>query len=117
SFDSVFTQPGSLQYQFPSDAVFDSNGNLLTANLGPTYPPELGGPGTDGAIFKFNSDGSFSQDLTSVSFPSVSGVTNFSPSQIAINLTYSAPTASAGSPYDIFIGQSLTFHASSTSSD
>jgi hypothetical protein len=28
---------------------------LLTANLGLTYPPEFGGPGTDGSIFQFTS--------------------------------------------------------------
>src|SRR5581483_3788732 len=48
SFDVVYAKPnsggqGNLQFQFPSDAVFDSQGQLDTANLGPAHPPGLMG--------------------------------------------------------------------------
>ena len=88
AFDEVFTQPSSaLQFQFPSDALFTTTGDLLTANLGPTYPVDFGGPGTSGSITEFNPDGTFNQVLTANSFPAdtTTGVTNFSPSQFAIN--------------------------------
>jgi hypothetical protein len=94
SFDTVFTQPnaagqGNLLYQFPSDAVFDTQGNLLTANLGATYPPNLAG-----SIYQFGSNGVFNQTLVSSSqFPSTgSGTSGISPSQLA--LFASPPTIS-----------------------
>jgi hypothetical protein len=44
TFNEVFTQPSSsLEFQFPSTAVFNGQGDLLTANLGPAYPPNLQG--------------------------------------------------------------------------
>src|SRR5262249_18430817 len=66
SFDEVFTQPTStLMLQFPSDALFDPQGHLLTANLGPAHPPNL-----QGSIDQFASDGTFIQTLVSSSlFP------------------------------------------------
>jgi hypothetical protein len=118
TFDAVFTSPStSLQAQFPSDAVFAENGNILTANLGPTFPVALGGPGTSGAISEFYSDGSFKQSLTSSSFPAdpSTGVTNFSPSQLTLYLGNRAPTASAGGSYSVVEGQSLTLNAGGSS--
>src|SRR5262249_62171669 len=73
SFDAVFTSPAtSLQFAFPSDALFTTEGKLLTANLGPTYPVSFGGPGTSGAIAEFDASGVFSRILTAVSFPAAS---------------------------------------------
>src|SRR5262249_35293340 len=37
------SDPGNLLFQFPSDALFDAQGHLVTANLGPAYPPDLAG--------------------------------------------------------------------------
>jgi hypothetical protein len=81
TFLNVFTHPGSsLLNQFPSDAVFLDNGNLLTANLGPTFAPN-----TSGSITEFNPDGSFNQVLTSSAFPpAANGVTHISPTQITV---------------------------------
>src|SRR5262249_37981673 len=65
SFDTVYTQTnstaqGSLTNQFPSDAVFDSQGNLITANLGLTFPPA-----TQGSIYQYGPTGVFAQTLVS----------------------------------------------------
>jgi hypothetical protein len=114
AFDKVFTQPPSaLQFQFPSDVAFTAGGDLLTADLGPTYPPSFGGPGTSGAILDFSAAGSFRKDLTATSFPanSKTGVTNFSPSQLALNVGDRAPAANAGGPYLVTKGESLTLNA------
>jgi hypothetical protein len=99
SFDTVFTHTngsgqGSLTNQFPSDAVFDSQGNLITANLGPTYPPT-----TSGSIYQYTSSGVFSQTLVSSSqFPSTgSGTSGISPSELALapspSVTITSPAA------------------------
>jgi hypothetical protein len=96
SFDTVFTQTsGALQFQFPSDALFLANGDLLTADLGPTYP--VGTPGvpasiaigTSGSIGEFAPNGTFGEDFSASAFPasSTTGVTNFSPSQLALDAT------------------------------
>jgi len=84
TFDSVFAggssfgTPGSLQFQFPSAAVFDTGGNLYTANLGPAYPPNQ-----QGSIFKYDSTGSFTNALvTPASFPASPASTGGSPSQL-----------------------------------
>src|SRR5262245_3363377 len=114
TFNAVFTKPASaLTGQFPSDAVFNSLGQLLTADLGPTYPVAFGGPGTSGGIAKFNVNGVFLRTMTSTSFPAdaVTGVTNFSPSQLTLFAGNSAPTASAGTFYNIDQGSSLALHA------
>jgi sugar lactone lactonase YvrE len=84
SFDEVFTPTGSagdLSFQFPSDALFDAQGHLLTANLGPAYPPALAG-----SINRYNGDGTFDQTLVSSSqFPSTgTGTSGISPSQLAL---------------------------------
>ncbi len=95
SFDTVFTQPnasgqGNLLFQFPSDAVFDTQGNLLTANLGPSYPPALAG-----SIYQFNSSGVYNQTLVSSSqFPNTGpGTSGISPSR-ALALFASSPVIS-----------------------
>jgi Bacterial Ig-like domain (group 3) len=93
SFDQVFTSSSSLQGQFPSDAAFLANGDLLTANLGPTYPvgypnvPPSLAIGTSGSVGEFNPDGSFNQALTASAFPAdpTTGVTNISPSQLVVD--------------------------------
>lgn len=85
SFNSEFNQPqgsdpGSLEFQFPSDALFTPAGKLLTANLGPAHPPNL-----QGSVFEFNADGTFSRALvTSSEFPNTGpGTSGISPSQLA----------------------------------
>jgi sugar lactone lactonase YvrE len=82
SFSSVFTpgpgQPGDLSFQFPSGILFDPQGHLLTANLGPAYPPDL-----LGSIYQFNSDGSFNQVLVSSSQFIGMGTSGISASQLA----------------------------------
>jgi hypothetical protein len=95
SFSQVFTptdpaDPGNLLFQFPSDALFDSQGNLLTANLGPAYPPNLAG-----SINQYNSDGSFNQVLVASSqFPDLgTGTSGISPSQLALISSAPAPRA------------------------
>jgi hypothetical protein len=110
SFDKVFTQPsGSLQFQFPSDVVFNSAGQLLTADLGPAYPPNL-----QGSIDLFNSNGTFAKTLVSSSlFPNTTpGTSGFSPSQLTLNIGIVAPTANAGGPYSINEGDALKLDAS-----
>jgi hypothetical protein len=95
SFAQGFTQPSSaLQFQFPSDALFLPNGELLTADLGLTYPVALGGPGTSGALDEFSSGGAFARVLSAGTFPAnpATGVTNFSPSELA--LMTAAPSGS-----------------------
>jgi hypothetical protein len=101
SFSSVFTQPGgALQFQFPSDALFLPDGTLLTADLGPTYPAGTPGVppqlaiGTSGSISAFGPTGTYSAGLSARAFPAnpVTGVTNFSPSQLALDTT--APSGS-----------------------
>src|SRR5262249_38246163 len=117
TFDAVFTKPSnSLLFQFPSDALFISGGHLVTANLGPTYPASFGGPGTSGSLFEFGADGAFSRNLGGTSFPAAqgSGVTNFSPSQLAQNLGNKAPTVNAGTAYTLNEGSDLTLSASAS---
>jgi hypothetical protein len=123
TFDKVFTTPSnSLLYQFPSGMVFAPSGNLLTANLGPTYPVDFGGPGTDGSIYQFTGTGTFSSVLSGSSFPAEpvttsNGtylVTNFSPSQLTFNVGDVAPTVSAGNTYTINLNSSLTLHATAS---
>jgi sugar lactone lactonase YvrE len=44
ALDTLFVSPGgALQTQFPSDLVFDRNGGLLTADLGPSMASATGG--------------------------------------------------------------------------
>jgi hypothetical protein len=82
TFLKVFTQTGTLQYQFPSDAIFLANGNMLTANLGPSYPPNLAG-----SISQYDPTGAFQGTLDSSSlFPNTGpGTSGFSPSQIVLD--------------------------------
>ncbi len=82
AFDHVFTAANSLQFQFPSDALYDAGGHLLTANLGPAFPPVLAG-----SISKFNADGSAAGTLVSSSdFPNTGPGTpsGISPSELAL---------------------------------
>ncbi len=119
-FVKSFTSPSNaLLFQFPSAIAISPSGDLLTANLGPTYPAEFGGPGTDGSIYEFLGNGRFSKVLSASLFPSepvafdggTVDVTNFSPSVIVTNLGDVAPTVSAGNGYAIDEGSSLTLHA------
>ncbi|WP_020474269.1 cadherin-like domain-containing protein [Zavarzinella formosa] len=85
--DPVFTPAFSLAGQFPSDGIFDPQGNFLTANLGPAYPPNL-----QGSITRFRADGSLDTSLnatgtlvSSASFPNtVPGFSGISPTQLAL---------------------------------
>jgi sugar lactone lactonase YvrE len=44
ALDTLFVAPGgALQNQFPSDLLFDRNGHLLTADLGPSFSSPSGG--------------------------------------------------------------------------
>ncbi len=97
SFDAVFTQAngagqGNLMFQFPSDAKFNDQGQLLTANLGPAYPPNL-----QGSINLYGVDGVFAQTLvSSAQFPNTgAGTSGISPSQIVLAPT---PLVTAVSP-------------------
>src|SRR5262249_17966506 len=106
TFDQVYNQvngsnQGSLLFQFPSDAVFDGQGNLLTANLGPAYPPAL-----QGSIFKYDSTGTFSKTLVSSSAFSNTGpgTSGLSPSQlvfmtgVTVNQAVSQPDPTNAGP-------------------
>ena len=115
TFDEVFTRPSTaLQAQFSSDAVFNAAGDLLTADLGPTYPPNLGG-----AISEFNPNGTFAKTLVSSSqFGDTGpGTSGFSPSQLTLFAGDRAPTASAGAGYTIIEGGSLTLKALAANPD
>jgi hypothetical protein len=88
AFDTVFAQTnssgqGTLQFQFPSDALFDDEGRLVTANLGPAHPPTL-----QGSIYQYSSSGVFLQTLVaSSSFPNTGpGESGISTSQLALAL-------------------------------
>src|SRR5262249_7988420 len=109
TFNEVFTHPSAaLTGQFPSDAVFNANWRLLTANLGPSFPPTLAG-----AIAKFDATGTFTNMLvSSTQFPDTGpGTSGISPSQLTMFAGNRAPTASAGGPYTIHEGSALTLHA------
>jgi hypothetical protein len=115
SFDQVLTQPASsLQFQFPSDLVYTPDGRLLTANLGPSHPPNL-----QGSISQFSASGTFlSQLVTSAQFPSTGpGTSGISPSQLTLDLGNKAPFASAGTAYALTAGSSLTLHATAADPD
>jgi hypothetical protein len=117
SFNETFAKPpAALNQQFPSQALFNSAGDMLTANLGPTYPTSLGGPGTSGSISKFGPGGSFLGDFTKTSFPAnaTTHVTNFSPSQMTLDAGDVAPSVSAGGPYNVNEGSSLTLSAAAS---
>jgi PKD domain len=109
----VVTKSPRLDGAFPAGAVFNSAGDLLTADLGPTYPASDGGPGTSGSIAEFNPAGTFLGNLTRTSFPAnpTTHVTNFSPSQMTLDIGDVAPTASAGGPYTVNESSSLTLKA------
>ncbi len=72
--------PGNLLFSFPSAAIFDGRGHLLTANLGPSFPPNL-----SGSINQYNANGTFRQTfVSSGAFPdNGSGISGFAPSQLA----------------------------------
>jgi hypothetical protein len=82
NFIKVFTKGSALTDQFPSDAIFLPNGDLLTANLGLNYPPNL-----TGSISMFGPAGAFKKTLDSSSlFPNTGpGTSGFSPSQIVLD--------------------------------
>jgi hypothetical protein len=120
SFSRVFTptgltDPGSLAFQFPSDALFDAQGHLVTANLGPAYPPTLAG-----SIYQYNSDGTFNQALvTSSQFPDMgTGTSGISPAQLALlsaNTTVNGTLnpGAAGTPSVLTVGN-VTFASTGT---
>jgi hypothetical protein len=66
TFDSTFVaagtggSPGDLMYQFPSDAIFDSSGNMYTANLGVSRSVPFAG-----SVNKYDSNGNFSSAIMS----------------------------------------------------
>jgi hypothetical protein len=106
TFDEVFTRPPtSLQFQFPSDALFAPGGDLLTANLGPAYPPAL-----QGSISEFDPSGSFLKTFVSSSqFPNTGpGKSGISPSQ----LTFLAPMVSINGSATVAQGQPYTLQLS-----
>jgi hypothetical protein len=79
TFNEVFTHPtDTLTNQFPSDALFDTHGDLITANLGPNHPPDL-----LGSIDVFGPTGTFSKTLVnSGQFPNTGFGSGISPSQL-----------------------------------
>ena len=101
-----FAQPLSrLNLAFPSDAVFTSTGQLLTADLGPS---STNGQGT---IDEFAASGAFVKTLVSAS---AVATTTFTPSQLALNLGNIAPTVSISSNYNVNEGSPVTLHAIGT---
>lgn len=109
SFDRVFSQPPtSLLYAFPTDAVFDPQGNLLTANLGTSQTTPY-----SGTITKFDATGTLAQALVSSSqFANGIGST-----QLAVYVGNKAPTVAVGGPYTIAEGTNLTLAATATDAD
>jgi sugar lactone lactonase YvrE len=104
AFQQVFTRDQSLKNQFPSSSVFLPNGGLLTADLGPTLPMGLGGPGTSGSITTFRPNGSVWDVFSASNFPAnpSTGVTNFSPSALALVVPpITFPPPSAGPPVSV----------------
>jgi sugar lactone lactonase YvrE len=93
-----------LKGAFPSDAVVTSTGLLLTADLGPSA---VNGQGT---INEFASNGLFVKTLASaMSVPTTNS--DFTPSQLTLNLGNMAPTVSINGNYFINEGNSVTLHA------
>src|SRR5262249_32038916 len=75
---------GDLFAQFPSSAAFDSQGNLLSANLGPIGPTTGNFTNYDGSIYEYSSTGTFIQHSTqsgglvdSSQFPQTGPTTDF----------------------------------------
>ncbi len=122
SFLGVFTRSPRLDGAFPSDAVFNGAGDMLLADLGPAYPPNL-----QGGITAFSPGGAFLKTLVSSNrfaetdsseFVATQVLTSgFSPSQLTLGLGSLAPTVSAGGPYTINEGGSLTLHATASDPD
>ena len=103
NYVKIFTQsqgftPGSLDYQFPSDLVFDGAGHLITANLGGGYPPAQGG-----GLYEYNLDGTFAQSLVnSGQFPTYagSGFSGISASALTLISAPPPPSLFAASYFD-----------------
>ncbi len=86
SFSAVVTptgpgQTGNLQFQFPSQALFDGSGHLLTANLGAQSSSPLAG-----SINEYDTDGAFDKVLVSGSQvpPTPQGNSGVSTSQLIL---------------------------------
>jgi hypothetical protein len=79
TFDKVFTQAGSLSNLFPSDAVFTSDGSLLTANLGGPNPPAQ-----NAAIFQFSPTGASHVTLVDSTKLPTAGKAGFSPTNLVL---------------------------------
>jgi hypothetical protein len=105
-FVGSFAQPLSkLNLAFPSDAVFTSSGQLLTADLGPSAS---NGQGT---IDEFASNGTFVTSLVTANTVAAQSGSDFTPSQLTLNLGNMAPTVNITGNYSINEGGSLTLHA------
>jgi hypothetical protein len=118
TFSKVLTptgtgQPGNLLFQFPSDLLFDGRGHLLTANLGPKFPPSLAG-----GVNQYESDGTFDQALVSSDeFPETglgtSGIAatqmTFLPVALPVAPVPSQLVISGLSPTSITAGGTVTF--------
>ena len=92
---------------FPSDAVFTSTGQLLTADLG------LSAPSGKGTIDEFGGGGAFIKALVGASTVAAAG-SIFTPSQLTLNLGNVAPTVSISGNYSINEGSPVTLHAVGT---
>jgi len=112
----------STGLSFPSTAVFNSAGDLLAANLGAAYPPNL-----SGSISEFSPTGTLMKTLvSSTEFPNTgtfaggAPASGISTTQVTLNLGNRAPTASAGGPYLIglkTLKPTLTLHAAASDPD
>ncbi len=115
TFNSVFSHPSSaLNSQYPSDAVFNSAGQLLTANLGPVPSQTNPTLNLQGSVDEFGTGGTLLKTLVSSSaFPDTGGPgeSGISPSQLTLNLGTLAPTVSISGNYSLNEGSSLTLHA------
>jgi hypothetical protein len=101
---------GDLAGQFPSEVLFDGHGNVLTANLGPAYPPNLAG-----SINQYSGSGAYIQTLlSSGEFPDTGpGTSGISPSQLIL---FPAPVVTANpSNQGVNAGGTATFVAAATS--
>ncbi len=110
SFSAIVTPnsgTGDLISQFPADVAFDGLGNMLTANLGPTYPPALAG-----SIYQYSLNGSFGKVLVSSSqFASTGpGTSGISPSELVM-LPYAPIVTSQPASQTVTAGGSTSFTA------
>ncbi|QEL16368.1 beta strand repeat-containing protein [Limnoglobus roseus] len=109
--------PGDLAGQFPSDLLFDAQGNLITANLGPNGPTTGHNNDFAGSVYQYDSSGGFVQALVASSdFPQTGPAASFSgiiPSQLSLAaaaaFTIGSNLNPAGAATGVFTTPAVTF--------